>query len=356
MENRLANLIQHATVPPESVIELLKNTLIGTEGSRYQLLDTVNRIHQLDHPHFFYLERNKKALGTVTICERQVMLGQTGKTALYMRYFAFDKIVQGSSDKVRERNSVFDQYWKKIFQTGQLGDAETEEKSTFFWGYIDPQNLRSFRMNERFGFESAGTFTITAFSRFNPKNSDQVTRITLDEKEEVLNRLKEFYKGYNFFSTAHLFEQDNYFVLKDQGKIVAGIQVFHAGYKVISLPGRTGKILVKILPHVPLIRKIFNPDNFRFLATEGIFWLPGYEAKVEVILEAVLAQNKLNTLLMYEDSRVNKIKSLGLKTGLLQKLKKNNEIHIVVRPVNLNESEYKHLMMNPTYLSGFDMV
>ncbi|MBK7128018.1 MAG: hypothetical protein IPM74_13695 [Crocinitomicaceae bacterium] len=356
MENRLANLIQHATVPPESVIELLKNTLIGTEGSKYQLLDTSSRIHQLDCPHFFYLERNKKAIGTVTICERQVTLGQTTRTALYLRYFAFDKIVQGSSDKVRERNSVFDQYWKKLFQTGQLGDSETEEKNTFFWGYIDPQNLRSFRMNERFGFESAGTFTITAFSRFYPKKSDQVSRIKSDEKEEVLRHLLNFYKGFNFFSTAHLFEQDNYFVLKDQGKIIAGIQIFHAGYKVVSLPGRTGKLLVKILPRVPWLRKIFNPENFRFLATEGIFWLPGHEKKVEVLLEAVLAQNELNTLLMYEDQRADKIKSLRLRTGLLQKLKKNNEIHIVVRPVNLNESEYHHLMNNPVYLSGFDMV
>lgn len=355
MENRLANLIQHATVAPQSVIDLLKNTLIGTKGSRYQLLDTEEKIHRLDQPHFFYIERNQKALGTITICERNITLNGSHKQALYIRYFAFDQAFQGSSNKARERNSVFDQHWKKIFESGNLSSAEHELKSTFFWAYIDPQNLKSFRMNERFGFESIGTFQTRAYSRYFPKKSPHVSRLKPAEKEEVKKLIEEFYKDYSFFSDVHLFEQDQFFVLKQDGKIVAGIQANPSRFKIVTLPGLTGKILIRVLPYLPFMRRIINPKENRFLASEGIFWLAGFENKVNELLEGVLAEMKQHSILIWEDKSLLRLKNLPISWGILQRLKKNNEINIVVKTVNLNPHEEKLLKESPKYLSGFDM-
>ncbi|MBI3135774.1 MAG: hypothetical protein HYZ14_13945 [Bacteroidetes bacterium] len=355
MENRPANLIQHATVAPDSVIELLAGTLIGTEGSLYQLMDTREKIHRLDQPHFFYIERNNKALGTITICERNVMLTGNFKQALYIRYFAFDSAFQGSGTKTRERNSMFDQHWKKIFETGNLNNSESDLKSTFFWAYIDPQNLRSFRMNERFGFESVGTFETIAYSRFNPKKSANVMRLKPDEQEEVLNLISNFYKDYAFFSDAHLFEDNRFFVLRQDGKIVAGVQANPARFKIVSLPGLGGKIALKLFPVLPFMKKIINPKEHKFLATEGIFWLPGYEHKMDELLSGVLAELNHHSLLIWEDKSVSRIKSLPLKWGLLQKIKKNNAVNIVVKTVNLPRHEEKMLKETPKYLSGFDM-
>lgn len=355
MENRLANLIQHATVAPQSVINLLKNTLIGTEGSLYQLLDTEEKIHRLDQPHFFYIERNQKALGTVTICERNISLSENQKQALYIRYFAFDEAFRGSSNKARDRNSIFDKHWKKIFESGNLYDSEHDLKSTFFWAYIDPQNLRSFRMNERFGFESIGTFQTIAYSRFSPKKSDNVSRLNAESKGEVLEMIRTFYKGYSFFSDVHLFEQNQFFVLKENGKIVAGIQANPARYKIVSLPGFKGKMALRILPRLPLLKKILNPSENKFLATEGIFWMPGFESKVDELLSGVLAETNHNSMLIWEDTSISRIKSLPLKWGALQRLKKNNEINIVAKAVNLPPHEEKILKGSPKYLSGFDM-
>jgi hypothetical protein len=355
MENRLANLIQHATVAPQSVIDLLKNTLIGTEGSLYQLLDTESKIHLLDHPHFFFIERNNKALGTITICERNVMLGEKKKQALYIRYFAFDSAFQSSGNKARERNSIFDQHWKKIFNTGNLYESENEVKSTFFWAYIDPQNFRSFNMNERFGFETIGTFRTIAFSRFKPKFSNDVSVVLPGEKEEVMGMIQNFYHDFSFLSDAHLFDQNNFFVLRENGKIVAGIQANPAKFKIISLPGIGGKIALKVFPKLPYLRKIVNPSENKFLATEGLFWLDGYENQVEKLLNAVLHLTKHHSMMIWEDASVQRIRKLPLKWGTLQKIKKDNEINIVLKDVNLSAMELDILRTTPKYLSGFDM-
>lgn len=356
MENRPANLVQHSTIAPASVVELLKQTLIGTEGSLYQLLDTEQKIHQLDQPHFFYIERHQKAIGTITICERPVTLENKTILALYIRYFAFDPAYQSNATTTnRIRNSVLDQHWKRILDTGNLSQTEPGKKTTFFWAFIDPQNLRSFNVNERFGFETIGTFQTIAFSRFFLKKNENVSRLEKTRRSEVLEKIKSFYAGYSFFSEVHLFEWDNYFIYTHNGEIVAGIQANPARFRIISLPGIKGKLMVKLLPLMPLMKRIINPKENKFLATEGIFWLPGHEDKIEKLLEGVLAKTGYHSLLIWEDNQSGKVKSLPLKWGALQRLKKNNTINIVAKFIDLHPGVVEHIIKSPKYLSGFDM-
>lgn len=348
------NFIQQATVAPEPLIQLLENTLIGTKGSLYQLLNTRQKIHRLDHPTFFYIQRHEKVLGTITICDRNVTLGLQNKNALYIRYFAFDKAFQGNSESAKSKSTLFDKHWKKIFETGNINSELAETKSTFFWAYIDPENLRSFRMNERFGFETIGQFRTIAFSRISPKKSTDLFKLHEDDKPEVLNYVRTFYSGYSFFSDVHLFDKD-YYVLKKKGKIVAGIQATPVQFKIHSLPGFAGKFLVKILPHIPLMKRIINPKQHRFLATEGLFWTEGNEKYLEELLSGVLGETKHYSLLIWNDEKSERIKNLKIKKGLLQKLKKDNLINIVAKPVNLSQEELSVLKNSPKYLSGFDM-
>lgn len=356
MENRLANLIQHSTIAPVSVIELLKSTLIGTEGSLYQLLDTEQKIHQLEHPHFYFIERHQKALATVTICERPVSLNEQIITALYCRYFAFDPVFQsGGNKKTQKGNSIFDKHWRKIFDTGNLGDDEHQTKSTFFWAYVDPQNFRSFNMQDRFGFENIGAFHTIAFSRFFPKKNQNVFQLEKSEEKNVLLEIQKFYGDYSLVSDAHLFEHSNYFVYKHNGEIVAGIQANPTKFKIVSLPGFAGKLLVKILPHLPLMKKIINPKNHRFLATEGIFWKENHQDKIEKLLNTVLAETNHNSLLLWEDSLSSRIKNLPIKWGMLQRIKKNNEILIVAKFINMADADVDKIKTGPKYLSGFDV-
>lgn len=355
MDNRGDSRIKHTTVVPTSVVDLLSKTLIGTEGSLYQLLDTPSKIHELDSPHFYFIERNEKALGTITICERNVTVGEKEITGRYIRYFAFDEIFRGNSDKAIKRNSLFDQHWKNIFDTGRLEESSPEKLSTFFWAFIDPQNFRSFRMNERFGFENIGQFQTTAFSRFYPRNSLRVNRLKKEEHQLVLEEIKKFYHDFVFVSDTQLFKHDNYFVLKDNGKIVAGIQANPTKFKIVSLPGFGGKIALKVFPKLPFLRRMMNPKEHQFLATEGLFYLPGHENVIEELLSAVLFQQKHCSLLIWEDVKKPVLRNLNLSLGFLQNIKKDNFINVVFKPVNLSSQQLTSIKNSPKYLSGFDM-
>lgn len=351
--NRIHQLIRHDTKPPEPVIELLLNTLIGTEGTLYQLLDTPNKIHQLHNPHFIYLERNGKAIGNITVCERAVNLNQKSEPSLYIRYFAFDQLFQGGTGKGKS-SSGFHTYFKALFETSNLNPIEPQNEKSLYWAFIDPQNLRSYNMNERFGFQTIGSFKTKAFSRTNPKNQS-VSRLENDEKPAVLNQIKSFYKGFHFFSDVHLFDNDQLFVLKKNGKIVAGIQANPVHWRIKNLPGLSGKFLLKTAAYIPGLKKLINPDDYRFLATEGLFWDKDCEHHVEELLEGVLALTGHHSLLIWTDENNLMLDNLKVKWGFIQRMKKDNSIRIVAKFNQYSSQEIEGISSGKKYLSGFDM-
>jgi hypothetical protein len=53
-----------------ALLELLNNTILGTNGAKYRHLDTTSRILEADNPLFLSLERRDKVIGNVTFCQR----------------------------------------------------------------------------------------------------------------------------------------------------------------------------------------------------------------------------------------------------------------------------------------------
>jgi hypothetical protein len=357
MLERIHKVVKRSSSPPESVIELLKNTLIGTNGSLYELLDTEKKIHQLHQANFLYLERNGKAIGNVTVCKREIALNQFQFQSLYLRYFAFDKTFQagGHLNKVDRSHSAFQQYLLALFNTSNFNPLQAEQDKSMYWAFIDPQNSRSFQMNKRFGFQSIGTFQTTAFSRVNPKAKASVSRIAEPEKTEVEQLINTFYTGFNLYSKVHLFDNDDYFVLKINNEIVAGIQANPVHWKIKSLPGKSGKFLINHAPKIPRIKKLINPENHQFLATEGLFWKDGHELLVQELLEGVLQLSKRNSLLIWTDSKNKMLEKLSVNWGFIQKTKANNSIDIVAKFNGFQQSEVDQIKENKKYLSGFDM-
>ncbi|MFT5820567.1 MAG: hypothetical protein ACI8ZM_001812 [Crocinitomix sp.] len=353
MLERIHKLIKRNTIPPQSVTDLLKNTLIGTNGTLYQLLDTEQKIHHLSQPTFVYLERNKKAIGNFTICKREIIVGGAVAPSLYIRYFAFDSLFQGGNQK-SQGNSSFHQYFKAFFETSNGNPVLPEREKIMYWAFIDPENLRSFNMNEQFGFQSIGTFKTTAFSRVNPKHKS-IERAQEEDRKTILTALDDFYSGYQLYSPIHLFEHDNYFVIRKDGEIVCGIQANPVHWRIKSLPGLSGKFLLKFAPFLPRIKKLINPNNHRFLATEGLFWKPGFENEIPNLLEGILAETKHHSLLIWTDTDHDILVDLHIKWGFIQRMKKNNAIHIVAKLNGYTSSEISSLKTRPKYLSGFDM-
>lgn len=354
MIERVHKLVKRSTTPPESVIQLLENTTIGTNGALYQLLDTREKIQQLHQPNFIYLERNGQAIGNVTICERTVTLNTDQFDGLYIRYFAFKQLFQGGT-KARHGQSNFHQYFKALFETSAFDPTKASNDKSMYWAYIDPLNVKSFNMNSRFGFTTIGQFKTTAFSRVRPKISKRVSPVTTEEMPEVKSKIEDFYADFDFYSDTHLFENNHFYVLKVDGEIIAGVQANPVHWKIKGLPGLSGKILLKTAPIIPRLSKLIKPNDHRFLATEGLFWKKGHEDFVVELLEGVLAATQHHSLLIWTDSNNHMLDRLDLKWGFIQKTKPKSEIEIVAKFNQFSAEEIEAIKSHKKYLSGFDM-
>lgn len=357
MFQHLKNIVTHTHEPDKSILDLLVNTTIGTNGAKYQHLHTTKKIHSLFKPHYITIRRNEKVVGNMTVCERKLFVKEKKIDSLYVRYFSFAKLFQSSGKQNKKsRQSIFEKYLKELFSTSNMDVYNPDHKQSIYWAFIDPENNRSWNMAGRFGFETIGYFSTYAFSRFFPKKNKSVGRIQPVEIESIWKDIKLFYKDYTNLSKTHLFENDNYFVYRENGKIVAGIQVFDVHWRIDAMPGTKGKILVNTLPYIPFVRRIINPKNYQFLATEGLFWKEGFESKVEELLEAVLAESGKNSMLMWfddgDDKMINQFNAMNV--GLMQKMKSDNSIEVVAKFNNF-DSELKANMVNSKkYISGFD--
>ena len=86
-----------------------------------------------------------------------------------------------------------------------------------------------------------------------------------------------------------------------------------------------------------------------------MFWKEGHEDKVDELLNAVLNITGYKSILFWEDLKIDRIKDLNLRWGLLEKIRAPVEIKIIGRFVNFPEADKKILKNSPKYLSGFDM-
>ena len=357
MFNKLKNIITHTNIPDKSIIDLLTETTIGTNGAKYKHLHTKTKIHSLHKPHYISIRKNSKVIGNMTVCERPILINKINFNSFYVRYFAFDSLFQSKGKTTeKKRTSLFENYLQSLFSSSNINANTPENKPSMYWAFIDPENNRSWNMANRFGFETIGYFSTFAFSRFFPKKHKSVNRITITEQQNTWEQIKNFYKDHSNLSKTHLFTQNNYFVFKENNKVVAGVQVHKAHWEIENLPGIKGKLLLKTLPYIPFINRIINPKNYRFLAIEGLYWEKGHSDKIEPLLESVLAEINCHSMLMWidngDENLINQFNTMEL--GVLQKLKSDNSIEIVAKFNNFDEQLKNNVIHSLKYISGFD--
>ena len=357
MDDHLNKIFVHERQHNKAILNLLEQTTIGTNGAKYRHLSTRYKIETLHKPHFFTIYRHNKAIANLTFCERPLYIKSEKVDTFYLRYFAFDSRFQiKSSGLNKKKDSKFQAYISALLETSNLNLLKPEKKPIVFWAVIDPENNRSLQMANRFNFESVAKVKTIAFSRFFPRLNQNVYVLKEREKDKTWALIQSFYSNHTNLSKVSLFKQNNYFVYKIKDEIIAGIQANPTEWKIENLPGLKGKLLVKLLPYIPLLNKIINPKQYQFLATEGLFWKAGHEDKVKPLLESVLSLQNQHSLLIWIDSKDERLSHTLYKSslGTLQKLKSDQEVEILAKfnnfPINLKQD-----MINSChYISGFD--
>jgi hypothetical protein len=332
---------------PEEVAAFFKHINWGSEGAVYERKNINELLPLLHQANLVAVYKGDELQATAIFCLSEVTVNGQPLSCQYIRYFA-------ASDEIRGKKLI------KFFAGKVMALVrEGELEKTVYIGSVEKGNIRSYKVVENAGYKPISILTVNAFSRFFPKPDKRIEPVTTQAgRNQVMQLLKEQYQHHSLVHFNYIFLNDNYFVIRDGGEIVAGCQVHHAVWRINQMPGLSGKIIMHVLPVTPLINKLINPRHFKFMAIEGIYFKPGYENTLLQLMEGLLHQQKLNSALFWfaEDCPYRKAILKNGKLGLLHQFVKNSGTYVMASYKNLSAKEIAAVESHPQFASAFDFI
>jgi hypothetical protein len=338
-------MIHTYTEPNDRILDLLSETVLGTNGSRYQHLDTAHHIYEADHPLFLTVEPNNRVWGNLTFCRR----GEDW----YIRYFAFRSFLQaGGSEKSSARSqSIIKQSLQQFFDdvfSGNNGHGSVQS----MYAYIDPRNERSKWMSEHFGFHVIGSLATQSFSRLNPKKSERFIEVT--DADLIAKICGEKRESHRYFNAAHISKPPFYGLISESGELLVLVKSTRVNWKIERLPGRFGGVLKSSLPFVPFIRRLINPNKFTFLVPDVLYVKDNSYEILNELFEALLEKESANVLLWWIDRIDPLYLSVQSKMnwGILHSVLGVQPVDVVQRTSKMENAK----AVKPQFVAAFDMV
>ncbi len=350
------------------VLSQLQNTVYGNPGGiRYLHQDVDKKIRKINNLSFGTLRKNNQLYLIIGVCERITYFKEVPCGTFYLRYVtvntAFAKKA-GTSKTLKEKkvearsSSLLKKAMEKIseiFNYVALPDEFDKTKRLYF-AYIEEENYRSLEFTEFF-FEKIRDFSVIPYSRLLPRKNKNVSLLNEYEIKEIIGLLKNQYRNYTLFSFDNLNFQEDYYVLKKNNEIIAGVKANIVKWKIVNLPGLTGKLIIYLIPFLPLFSRLIKRKIFRFLAFEALYYKEGMEQYIPILMESVCGIKKVYAGLLYADMEsplYHVIKNIK-KPGILNKMFGETSGKIVARFIGFNDKEKEVFKSNPAYISGFDI-
>ncbi|MCK5440431.1 MAG: GNAT family N-acetyltransferase [Maribacter sp.] len=337
---------KHDGIPKEALL-FLESIAWGNEGAIYEHKNTEEHIRLIKKPMLIGIFEGEQIRATAVFSMTSITTNGKQFNCNYIRYFASSKEIRGKG--------IMKNFSIKVMELIR----ENEKEKTIYFACIERANKSSYKVVESAGYDSIGTVKTLGFSRFFPKFNQKITQISShEEQEEVLTLLRKKYKQHALVQFDALFFHNNYYVIRENGQIVAGCQYHRAHWVINNMKGITGKIIMNIIPIIPVINKLFNPKRFKFLAFEGIYFKPGYEHQLYALFEGLLAQEKLKSSMFWMGDTCpfrKKILKNG-KLGMIHSFIKDSDVEIMASFKNMNETEIANLKSRPIFASAFDYI
>lgn len=329
-----------STIDP-AAIDLLKHTIYGTKGVRYQHTNQETKIHDLAKPLFFHLWQANQLIGTYCLDERTLDLGTIQTTGFYGRYLAVDEIHAG-------------QGYGRLLKQQAVAYVEERTPSPFlFYSFIEGKNARSIAISQKEGFKSVATLKTYFFRRYSPVQDKRFSPATAADLEQLQPLLRQFYQSYRIKTFAQIGYRNQYFVLKEQGQIVAGVQANPVVWRFYQMPGVMGWALMNLVPFFSASRRFFNPVRNEFAVLEGFFFQKGRPELLPILLESVLAHYGLHSAMCEVDQQDPLIgQLLHPSMGRLSGFEENVKTHVLIKPIGLTDQVFQSKA--PVYVSCFD--
>lgn len=339
MSYTFLTIVQSATA---AIQELLKYNTIGTPGQSmlYQHMEVPKKIDTISDPYFVTLAKEHTIIGMCCCCSRVTLNTAKHIPSFYLRYFTFKDAYRTSGKTSFRKNPKASILRKEILQllSGD-GLGERAKGSFFHYAYVDPENSRSTILCKEFGFTPVRTFSTVIFNRLFPKRSVAIEKISSSQVHEIKELLTEYYKAHTMFSFENLFNMRDYHVVRDENNtIIAGVQANPDRWKILELPGISGKPMLRIFSALPYLNTLIKKE-YRFLTLDGIYISPGHERSFERLVESLLAMYKLHTAMTWADRESDLyiyLKSMDL--GFVNMLTKEVRANVLCKFVRLKKN------------------
>ncbi len=338
-------VIERSSTYSPAFVALLERTVWGTSGVLYSKHGVANALDRIGEPHFLTLTENGEPVTVAVRIRKTTRVGQNAYSAFYLAALAVDrpKMARGYGKLLTEQSRLH--FLREVGERGML------------YGYIEANNVRSLELNKKVGFQPVGLFHAVMFSRLRPKDDASMRRLKEIERETLVQLLNDQYKDHGLLDFEHSVKVDDYYALRQGGGIVAGVQAQRLHWTMRRLPGAGGLILVKMLPCVPILRRLFTAGNYHFLRLGNIYVRRGHEAEVFTLIAALLARQHLNSAIAFMDKRSSvyqRIAAAG-NFGMLNAVM-DVSMHVIADFNGVPEKEIAEIRRRPLCVSPMDMI
>lgn len=356
------------TVPPPELIDHIERTYLGTPGGlQYHHTTGIPKLKKIRNCYFVFLRRSGNMLGSIGYALRETRSGEQTYKSWLVRYFSIRAPLRSDKQHKRKvkKRPISDRSVSLIKDVAnffhdnpeRLINPEVEEiPKAILYSLVEKNNARSRNFAEIGGYEKTGDVESFMFSRLRKRWNIAAEQLGTSDEMLMRSLLREFYKGHAFYFEENLFLNDNYYVLRENGEIVAGLQANEEMWEISTIGSAALDRLVKLLTRMPFIGRRFRYEEMRFLGIEGIWFKEGRGDAVYRLLEGVLARKDHYLAMMIMDTRspeylnFRKRKKLGPVNTILGSFKADFYARFYAFP----EKEKTEVAARPAYISIYD--
>jgi hypothetical protein len=327
----------------DNLMALIEQVVWGFDtGVRYRILERRAEFeHVLSLGYFLILSKNSQLVGTLLCLNKKISLGFGGAVnALYETTLTVVPSEHGRG------------YAKRLVQeAGTNADRRSLE-----YAYIEEKNLPSAAAFKAQGFQTLGQFHATTFNRLRPKLAEGVRRLPSGQADEMKALLSELYRDHAFTDFDVSLRPENYWIVMENGRIVAGAQVEEELWSIESMPGPDGWFAVKVLPHLPILNQILNPKRIPVIKIGNLYVPEGREKDFMELVEHLTHHYQKKLALAYLDKKspiTMRLKS-KLNFGLFN-LFFETPVNIWARLHGTDQNEIENLKGRPFHISPLDI-
>ena len=135
-----------------------------------------------------------------------------------------------------------------------------------------------------------------------------------------------------------------------KGDLLALGKFSDVNWEISRLPGKMGGVFVRVLPYIPMLRKLVNVKQHQFLVPEAICLKEEHPQQLSAFLSGVLAMENRHMMLWWMDEREPlyvKVKD-RMNWGIMHRIIGVSSVDVVVRG--------NYDVPQPIYVTAFDFI